>query len=117
VALTHEPVEFEKYPVKVEHFRKLTDHFRVFCRIFLTLRKANLRMSTCNRSDLQIVGISTDFAQKPPRITAAETWILFILHILLPFNRGVTWEFKQWLVSRGSMSNVQVIRRSLKVDS
>ena len=29
--------------------------------------KENRRMSTCNWSDLQTLGISTDYAQKPPR--------------------------------------------------
>ena len=31
---TDEPVEFEKWPVKIEDYKKITDHFRIIYRIY-----------------------------------------------------------------------------------
>ena len=54
--VTNEPVEFEKEPVEVQDYRKITDHFRGIYRIYPNLTKENRRMSTCNRLDLQTLG-------------------------------------------------------------
>ena len=51
--VTEEPVEFEKSPVQVQDWRRITDRFRGVCRIDPNLVKGNRRMSTCNRLDLQ----------------------------------------------------------------
>ena len=51
--VTDGPVEFEKYPVDVQDYRKITDHFRGMYRIYPNSIKENRRMWTCNRSDLQ----------------------------------------------------------------
>ena len=42
--VTNEPVDFEKKPVEVEDFRKITDHFRGIYRIYPNLMKENQRM-------------------------------------------------------------------------
>jgi hypothetical protein len=47
-----EPVEFEKYPVKVKNCRKITDHSRRIYRIYPNFIKGNRRMSTCYRMDM-----------------------------------------------------------------
>ena len=54
--VTDEPVEFEKQPVRVQDFRKITDLFRGIYRIYSNLIKENRRMSTCNRLDLETLG-------------------------------------------------------------
>ena len=61
--VTDEPVE-----VEVGDFRRITNHFRRICGIYLKSMKENRRTSTtCNRLDLQTLGISTDYdAQKSP---------------------------------------------------
>ena len=42
--------------VEVQDCRKITDHVRGMYRIYPNLIKENLRMSTCNRLDLQTLG-------------------------------------------------------------
>ena len=54
--VTNEPVEFEKYPVEVQDCGKITDYFRGIYRIYPNLTKEKLRMSTCDRLDLQTLG-------------------------------------------------------------
>ena len=55
--VTNEPVEFEKKPVEAQDYRKFTGHFnRRIYRIYPDLKKENLRLSTCNRLDLQTLG-------------------------------------------------------------
>ena len=54
--VTNEPVEFEKYLVKVQDCRRITGHFRGIYRIYPNLIQENRRMSTCNRLDLQTLG-------------------------------------------------------------
>ena len=39
--VTDEPVEFEKQPVEVQDFRKITDHLRGIYTIYLKLIKKN----------------------------------------------------------------------------
>ena len=57
--------EFEKQPVEVQDFRKITDHSRGIYRIHLKWMKANRKMSTCNRLDLESLGSwPTIYAQK-----------------------------------------------------
>ena len=66
--VTDEPVEFEKLPVKVQDYMKITDHFKGIYRINPNLMKENRRMSTCNRlNGLANTRISTGYAQKSPR--------------------------------------------------
>jgi hypothetical protein len=43
-------------PVEVQHYKKITDHFRGIYRIYPNVIKENRRMSTCNRLDLQTLG-------------------------------------------------------------
>ena len=51
--VTNEPVGFEKSPVEVQDYRKITNRFRGIYGIYLNVIKENRRMSTCNRLDLQ----------------------------------------------------------------
>ena len=51
-----EPVEFEKWPVKVQDFMKTTHRFRGICKIYLKLIKKNRDITTCNRLDLETLG-------------------------------------------------------------
>ena len=43
--VTNEPVEFEKYPVEVQDFRKITNHLQGICRIYLNFNKETTRRS------------------------------------------------------------------------
>ena len=54
--VTDEPVEFEKEPVEVGAFRRITDHFRGIYSIYLKCIKQNWEMSTCKRLDLESLG-------------------------------------------------------------
>ena len=54
--VTYEPVEFEKQPVEVQDWRKITDHFRGIYRIYPNFIEENRRMSACIRLHLQILG-------------------------------------------------------------
>ena len=54
--VTYEPVEFEKWPIEVQDFMKMIDHYRGMNKIYLDLIKENRRMSTCNQLDLQTLG-------------------------------------------------------------
>ena len=54
--VTDEPVEFEKQPVEVQDFRRITDHFRGIYGIYLKFIQKILRIPTCNRLDLQTLG-------------------------------------------------------------
>ena len=56
LAVTNEPVEFDKKLVEIQDCRKITDHSRGIYRIYPNLVKENRRMSTCNRLDLQTLG-------------------------------------------------------------
>ena len=49
-------VEFEKWSVEVQDFKKFTDHFRGIYRICLKWIKQNHKMSTCNQLDLESLG-------------------------------------------------------------
>ncbi len=42
--VTNEPVEFEKYPVEVEDYMKIANHFRRIYRIYPNLTKESRRM-------------------------------------------------------------------------
>ena len=54
--LTNEVVEFEKKPVEVQDYRKITNHFGGIYITFPNLIKENQRMSTCNWLDFQTLG-------------------------------------------------------------
>ena len=54
--VSDEPVGFEKQPLKVQDWRKMTNRFRGIYRIYPTLIKDNRRMSPYNRLDLQTLG-------------------------------------------------------------
>ena len=51
--VTDELVEFEKWPVEVGDFRRISDHFRGIYKIYLKRIKQNRKMSTCNWLDLE----------------------------------------------------------------
>lgn len=62
-------VEFEKYLVEVQDFRKPTDPYRGIYKIYLQFffYKYTGKFTTCNRSSVglaNIIGILTDNAQK-----------------------------------------------------
>ena len=57
----NEPVEFEKQPVEVQDWRKITDHFRGIYRIYPNFINENWRMWT-------------GYAQKSPRSLFPEGW-------------------------------------------
>ena len=48
--------------IDVQDFRKITDRFRMFYKIYLNLMKQNRKMSTCNSVGLANTRISTDYA-------------------------------------------------------
>jgi hypothetical protein len=50
------PVEFEKQPVEVQGFRKITHHLRGLQRIYVKLIQKNRSMSTCNEFNLETLG-------------------------------------------------------------
>ena len=50
------PVEFEKYPVELQDFRKITDHFKGIYRIHLKLTKQNRRTSTYDQFNQESSG-------------------------------------------------------------
>ena len=50
-----EPIEFEKQPVEVNAFMKITAHCRGLRRVYLNLLTNNQKMSTCNRLDLKTI--------------------------------------------------------------
>jgi hypothetical protein len=52
--VTDEPVEFEKQPVEVQDFRRITDHFRGIGRIYF--KPKTKKISTCDRLDLGTLG-------------------------------------------------------------
>ena len=54
--VTDEPGEFEKSPVEVQDFRRITDHLGGIYIIYPNFIKENQRMSTRNRLDLQTLG-------------------------------------------------------------
>lgn len=53
--VTHKPVEFDKSPVDVEDFRKITDHSRgLYARVKPQINKGKIKKSyTCNSLDLE----------------------------------------------------------------
>ena len=54
--VTDELFEFEKYPVEVQDFKKITKHYKEIYKIYPNLINKNQRMSTCNRLDLPALG-------------------------------------------------------------
>ena len=54
--VTNELVEFEKSPVEVQDFRKITNHSRGIYWTYLWLMKENQKMSTCKWSDMETLG-------------------------------------------------------------
>ena len=66
-------------PVEAHDFRKTADRFWRICGIYLKFVKKNRKNTTCNRLDLETTRISTDYAQKRPRIQSLErerwTWV------------------------------------------
>ena len=54
--VTDAPVEFEKQPVEVQGFKRITDHIGRIYRIYLKSVKKNQRMSACKRLELQTLG-------------------------------------------------------------
>ena len=54
--VTDEPIEFEKLVFEVGDFNSITNHFKGICKIYLKWIKKNLKMSTCNRLNLESVG-------------------------------------------------------------
>ena len=52
----HGPVEFEKYPVQVQDFRHIANHFKRIFKIYLTLIEDKRKISTCNWLDLETLG-------------------------------------------------------------
>ena len=59
-------------PVEAHDFRKTADRFWRICGIYLKFVKKNRKNTTCNRLDLETTRISTDYAQKRPRIQSLE---------------------------------------------
>ena len=57
--VTDRLVEFEKQPVQVQDFKKITDHFRGIYRILEDVNMWPVRLAN--------IRISTDYAQKSPR--------------------------------------------------
>ena len=51
--VTNEPVEFEKEPVEVKNSKKITDHFRGICKMYLKLLRRSRKITPCNRLDLE----------------------------------------------------------------
>ena len=54
--VTNELVEFEKSPVEVQDFKKITNHSRGIYWTYLWLMKENRKMSTCKWSDMETLG-------------------------------------------------------------
>ena len=62
--ITNEPIEFEKYPVEVQDFNKITDHFRKIYGIYV-------EFSIEKQLELETLRFSTDCVQKSPRTLIA----------------------------------------------
>ena len=69
-----EPVEFEKWPVEVQDFRKFTDHFRGIYRIYIKVLKKTRKMSTCNRLDSNTFGCFGSVMLRFSPNTAIDEW-------------------------------------------
>ena len=54
--VTDELVKFEKEPVEVQDFCKMTDHLRGIYGVHLKLIKKNGKITTCNWLDLETLG-------------------------------------------------------------
>ena len=54
--VTDEPDEFEKLPVDVRDFVKVTNHVRRICKIHVKLVKENRKITTCNQLNLETLG-------------------------------------------------------------
>ena len=54
--VTDELVKFEKEPVEVQDFCKITDHLRGIYGVHLKLIKKNRKITTCNWLDLETLG-------------------------------------------------------------
>ena len=64
--LTYKLVEFEKYLVQIQDFKKMIDPFWGVCRIFLNVIKKSQQMSKCNWVVLKALGSLTNYVQKSP---------------------------------------------------
>ena len=88
--VTNEPVEFEKQPVKVQDYRKITNHLRGIYGIYPNLVKENRRMSTCNQLDSQTLGSQPVMPKNLPR-SLFQGLGLFVFYHRLGHLRTSIW--------------------------
>ena len=65
--VTDVPVEFQKYPIQIQGFRKITDQSRGIYRISLNVIKKTRKMSTCNRFRFETIGSRPIVPKNLPR--------------------------------------------------
>ena len=109
-------VEFEKWPVERQYFRKSIDHFRGICRIYITWTDIGKpKYHNMEPVGLGNTKILTDYAQKSPRTLAL--WLLDVgvvtnsIHFLLEIGgwEDAVFFFLIWPLDVASVDKVTLV--------